>query len=73
MANNVTRNWKTTLLGVLGLTAVGAKVASTALDGGAAPAIAAALNPDTSAQIALALGLLVAKDSDKSGTITKQK
>ena len=70
MGNNVTRNWKTTTFGVLSLLGVGLKMATGAMSAGAMPTVIAAFNdPATVSAIAAGVGLLVAKDGDKSGTV----
>lgn len=64
MFGNSTRNWKTTVMGILSLVAVGAQAVVT-------PAVLS--NPEVIAQILVGVGLLAAKDSDKSGTISVPK
>lgn len=61
---NALRNWKTTLLGVLTL-------AGTAAHAYQNPASLA--DPTVLAGITAGIGLIVAKDGDKSGTVTVPK
>ncbi len=56
---NTTRNWKTTVFGILMLAISGFTIYS---DPGKAT------DPNTMATVAGGLGLLLAKDADKSGT-----
>lgn len=60
--NNATRNWKTTLAGILALAMTGLSVYSN-------PALIQ--DPTTIAGIVGGIGLIVAKDGDKGGTSAK--
>lgn len=64
MLGNPKRNWKTTLMGILTLLTVGVQASST-------PEV---LNqPEVITQILVGIGLIAAKDSDKSGTVAVPK
>lgn len=62
--NNATRNWKTTVFGILMLAFSGLSIYSDPNK---------ATDPQTMAQVAAGVGLIVAKDGDKSGTAVVPK
>jgi hypothetical protein len=64
MTNNTTRNWKTTIMGILVLLNLAFGVYKN-------PAMLNDTSGQTqiAGQVAVGIGLLAAKDSDKSGTV----
>ena len=61
---NATRNWKTTFAGILSLALTGFSIYTN-------PASLA--NPEVFTGIVAGVGLILAKDADKSGTVTVPK
>lgn len=68
------RNWKTTTAGILGLVGVGLKMGVAATQVGTMPVLINAFtDPTTVGLISASVGLIAAKDGDKTGVEDKPK